>query len=116
MITTSVGVGRIARICAALAFSTLVAGQGPSFAQTKVIIGTAKDPNLGAQLIIARDKGYFREAGLDAERVGDVGAEVVDARLKLRVAFLEDGGGGGDQEGGKKVHSFLYIKGPVLIP
>lgn len=67
MITTSVGVGRFARICAALAISALIAGQGPSFAQTKVIIGTAKDPNLGAQLIIARDKGYFREAGLDAE-------------------------------------------------
>lgn len=67
MTTTSVGVGRIARICAALAFSALVAWQGPSFAQTKVIIGTAKDPNLGAPLIIARDKGYFREAGLDAE-------------------------------------------------
>lgn len=67
MTTISVVVGRIARICAALAFSVLVVWQGPSFAQTKVIIGTAKDPNLGAQLIIARDKGYFREAGLDAE-------------------------------------------------
>lgn len=40
---------------------------GTSLAQTKVTIGTAKDPNLGAQLIIARERGFFRDAGLDAE-------------------------------------------------
>jgi ABC-type nitrate/sulfonate/bicarbonate transport system substrate-binding protein len=36
-------------------------------AQTKVAIGTARDPNLGAQIVIAREKGYFKEAGLDAD-------------------------------------------------
>ena len=40
---------------------------GTSLAQTKVTIGTAKDPNLGAQLIIARERGFFRDAGLDAD-------------------------------------------------
>ena len=39
----------------------------PSEAQTKVAIGTARDPNLGAQIVIAREKGFFREAGLDAD-------------------------------------------------
>lgn len=37
----------------------------PVSAQTKVTIGTARDPNLGAQIVIARDKGFFRQAGLD---------------------------------------------------
>lgn len=36
-------------------------------AQTKVVIGTAKDPNLGSQIIVAREKGFFKEQGLDAE-------------------------------------------------
>lgn len=36
-------------------------------AQTKLTIGTAKDPNLSAQIVIARDKGFFEKAGLDAE-------------------------------------------------
>jgi ABC-type nitrate/sulfonate/bicarbonate transport system substrate-binding protein len=44
-----------------------VAGAGMAQAQTKVVIGTAKDPNLGAQIIIARDKGFFKEQDLDAE-------------------------------------------------
>jgi len=39
----------------------------PAEAQTKVAIGTARDPNLGAQIVIAREKGFFREAGLDAD-------------------------------------------------
>lgn len=39
----------------------------PAQAQTKVTIGTARDPNLGAQIVIAREKGFFREAGLDAD-------------------------------------------------
>ena len=39
----------------------------PVHAQTKVTIGTARDPNLGAQIVIARDKGFFRDAGLDAD-------------------------------------------------
>jgi len=39
----------------------------PAFAQTKIAIGTAKDPNLGSQLVIARERGFFKEAGIDAE-------------------------------------------------
>jgi NitT/TauT family transport system substrate-binding protein len=38
----------------------------PAQAQTKIAIGTAKDPNLAAQLTIARDKGFFKDVGLDA--------------------------------------------------
>jgi ABC-type nitrate/sulfonate/bicarbonate transport system substrate-binding protein len=46
----------------------VLAWQGPlSFAQTKVTIGTAKDPNLGAQLVIARERGFFQAVGLNAE-------------------------------------------------
>jgi NitT/TauT family transport system substrate-binding protein len=44
-----------------------LAASAPAVAQTKVVLGTAKDPNLGSQLVIAREKGYFKEAGLDAE-------------------------------------------------
>ena len=32
-----------------------------------VVIGTAKDPNLGAEIVIAREKRYFEDAGLNAE-------------------------------------------------
>ena len=39
----------------------------PSAAQTKVAIGTAKDPNLAAQIAVAAAKGYFQEAGVDAD-------------------------------------------------
>ncbi len=39
----------------------------PAGAQTKVTIGTARDPNLGAQIVIAREKGFFRDAGLEAD-------------------------------------------------
>lgn len=52
-----------------LAGFLLIAGlamYGPALAQTKVSIGTAKDPNLAAQIVIAREKGFFKEAGLDA--------------------------------------------------
>lgn len=38
----------------------------PAGAQTAVTIGTAKDPNLAAQIVIAREKGYFKDAGLNA--------------------------------------------------
>ena len=34
-------------------------------AQTAVTLGTAKDPNLAAQIVIAREKGFFKDAGLD---------------------------------------------------
>lgn len=36
-------------------------------AQTKVAIGTGKDPNLAAQIAVAAAKGYFREAGVDVD-------------------------------------------------
>jgi ABC-type nitrate/sulfonate/bicarbonate transport system substrate-binding protein len=36
-------------------------------AQTAVTIGTAKDPNVAAQIAIAREKGYFKQVGLDAK-------------------------------------------------
>lgn len=36
-------------------------------AQTKVVIGTAKDPNLAAQIVVAREKGYFDAVGLEAD-------------------------------------------------
>jgi ABC-type nitrate/sulfonate/bicarbonate transport system substrate-binding protein len=56
---------RLAAMFAAASFGSLV-GLLPAAAQTKIAIGTAKDPNLAAQLVIARDKGFFKEAGLDA--------------------------------------------------
>lgn len=39
----------------------------PSAAQTKIALGTAKDPNLAAQIAVAAAKGYFREAGVDVD-------------------------------------------------
>jgi ABC-type nitrate/sulfonate/bicarbonate transport system substrate-binding protein len=54
-------------LCAAFATAIVIASPGPAFAQTKVIIGTGKDPNLGAPLIVAQEKGFFREAGVDVE-------------------------------------------------
>jgi NitT/TauT family transport system substrate-binding protein len=44
-----------------------VAVWSPASAQTKVIIGTGKDPNLGAPFVIAQEKGYFRDAKVDVE-------------------------------------------------
>jgi ABC-type nitrate/sulfonate/bicarbonate transport system substrate-binding protein len=49
------------------ALAAVLASAAPAFAQSKVVLGTAKDPNLGSQLVIAREKGYFKDAGLDAE-------------------------------------------------
>lgn len=54
----------------ALAALLLMAAALPApsaFAQIKVAIGTAKDPNLGSQLVIARERGFFKEAGVDAD-------------------------------------------------
>lgn len=57
----------------AAAVAALIAGLGAlaapddAAAQTKLTIGTAKDPNLSAQIVIAREKGFFEEAGLEAE-------------------------------------------------
>jgi ABC-type nitrate/sulfonate/bicarbonate transport system substrate-binding protein len=38
----------------------------PVFAQTTVSIGTARDPNLASQIVIASRKGFFKNEGLDA--------------------------------------------------
>lgn len=60
-------------------------------ADTKVTVGTAKDPNLGAQLVIAQQKGYFREAGLNVEikyfpSGGDLMAAFVGGSVQLGAA------------------------------
>jgi len=61
--------------------------------QTKVVIGTAKDPNLGSQIIVARDKGFFREQGLDAEikffpTGGDLMSAFVGGSVQMGTAGL----------------------------
>ena len=38
-----------------------------SAAQNKIVLGTAKDPNLAAQIAVASAKGFFREAGADVD-------------------------------------------------
>jgi NitT/TauT family transport system substrate-binding protein len=38
-----------------------------SAAQNKIALGTAKDPNLAAQIAVASAKGFFREAGVDVD-------------------------------------------------
>src|SRR5688572_13089043 len=49
------------------ALTAALAGGSAAIAQTKVTLGTAKDPNLGSQIVIARERGFFKEAGIDAE-------------------------------------------------
>lgn len=56
----------VARSLTALAAVAIAAWTTPAFAQ-KVVIGTGKDPNLGAPLIVAAEKGYFRDAKVDVE-------------------------------------------------
>lgn len=53
-------------VLALLAMVLSFAPELPAAAQTAVSIGTAKDPNLAAQIVIAREKGFFKDAGLDA--------------------------------------------------
>ncbi len=60
----------------------------PALAQTKVTIGTAKDPNLAAQIVVARDKGFFKDAGLDADiklfpSAGDLMTAVVGGSVSI---------------------------------
>lgn len=60
----------------------------PGAAQTAVTIGAGKDPNLAAQIVIARDKGFFKEAGLDAEvkffpSAGDLMTAVVGGSVPI---------------------------------
>jgi ABC-type nitrate/sulfonate/bicarbonate transport system substrate-binding protein len=60
---------RLSRIVslATPALMLAAASQISMAAQTQVNIGTGKDPNLAAQIVIAREKGYFKEAGLDVD-------------------------------------------------
>ena len=51
---------------AALALIGSISLAGEALAQTVVSIGTAKDPNVAAQIAIAREKNFFKEAGLNA--------------------------------------------------
>lgn len=51
---------------AALALLCSLSMASGGHAQTAITIGTAQDPNVAAQIAIARDKGYFKDAGLDA--------------------------------------------------
>jgi ABC-type nitrate/sulfonate/bicarbonate transport system substrate-binding protein len=81
---------RLAPMFAAALFGCL-AGLLPAAAQTKIAIGTAKDPNLAAQVIIARDKGFFKEAGLDATisdfpSGGDLMAAFVGGSVQIATA------------------------------
>jgi aliphatic sulfonates family ABC transporter substrate-binding protein len=57
------------RVLIAAAFAALMSAAMPTLyaAQTTVSIGTAKDPNLAAQIAIARAKGYFQGAGIDVD-------------------------------------------------
>lgn len=63
----------------------------PASAQTAVAIGTAKDPNLAAQIVIAREKGFFKAAGLDATvsyfpSGGDLMAAIVGGSISIGAA------------------------------
>jgi ABC-type nitrate/sulfonate/bicarbonate transport system substrate-binding protein len=60
----------------------------PAGAQAAVSIGTAKDPNLAAQFVIAREKGFFKDAGLDVNvnyfpSGGDLMAAVVGHSVEI---------------------------------
>ena len=55
---------------------------------TSVAIGTAKDPNLGSELVIAREKGFFKAVGLDVDikyfpSGGDLSAAIVGGSLSI---------------------------------
>ena len=63
----------------------------PAQAQVAVAIGTAKDPNLAAQLQIASAKGYFSEVGIDATisdfpSGGDMMAAFVGGSVQMATA------------------------------
>jgi NitT/TauT family transport system substrate-binding protein len=71
-----------------LLLAALAAFGAPSYAQTPVTVGTAKDPNLAAEIVIARDKGFFKAEGLDATVAyfpsgGDLMAAVVGGSISI---------------------------------
>ena len=64
----------------------------PCAAQGKVAIGTAKDPNLAAQIAVAAAKGYFREAGVEAEiKYFPSGGDLMTAVVGRSVALGSSG-------------------------
>jgi len=72
----------------ALAFVVLVPAQAAAPEVTALAIGTAKDPNLGTELVIAREKAFFKAVGLDVELKyfpsgGDLSAAVVGGSLAM---------------------------------
>jgi NitT/TauT family transport system substrate-binding protein len=70
----------------------MAAGPASALEMTKLAIGTAKDPNLGAQIVIARDKGYFKAAGLDVEvKFFPSGGDLLAAVVGGSVSFGSSG-------------------------
>ncbi len=75
-------------VCALSAIALATTMPRPVAAQTAVTIGAGKDPNLAAQIVIARDKGYFKDAGLDADlkffpSAGDLMTAVVGGSVPI---------------------------------
>ena len=82
-------VNTIAAIFSAAALSL---ASTPISAQTKVSIGTAKDTNLASPLVIAREKGYFRDAKLDVDlKYFPSGGDVIAAFVGGSVQFGSSG-------------------------
>jgi len=82
---------RLRWMMAVLVASAFVAPVLPASAQTALTIGTAKDPNLAAQIVVARDKGYFKDAGLDVTvsyfpSGGDLMAAIVGGSASIGAA------------------------------
>jgi ABC-type nitrate/sulfonate/bicarbonate transport system substrate-binding protein len=78
---------------AAIALIGTIGLAHPTSAQTAVSIGTAKDPNVAAQIVIAREKGFFKEAGLDAAindfpSGGDLMAALVGGSVQMGSAGI----------------------------
>jgi ABC-type nitrate/sulfonate/bicarbonate transport system substrate-binding protein len=66
----------------------LAVDRGSTLEMTALAIGTAKDPNLGTELVIAREKGFFKAVGLDVELKyfpsgGDLSAAIVGGSLAV---------------------------------
>ena len=85
---TSSRITSLARPFGCLLLAALAAFAAPSYAQTAVTVGTAKDPNLAAEIVIARDKGFFKAEGLDATVAyfpsgGDLMAAVVGGSISI---------------------------------
>lgn len=84
---SSSGQPAVGRFVAALCIALGLAAE-PAVAQTAVTVGTAKDPNLAAQIVIAREKGFFKDAGLNATisyfpSGGDLMAAIVGGSVSI---------------------------------